>query len=119
MWYCLVKRMNEIEKVNSTSDPETEDKCKIRIQRSIASVFIGFGILFSIIGLVIIIADLPASGASGVKSGRSWPMIIWMIMSMIPIAIGCSVCYCIEKERAGGCSGHPNATETSIAPDIS
>ena len=121
MWYCLVKRMNEIEKVNSTSDPEVENKCQIRIQKSIASAFIGFGLLFTIVGIVIIAFDPPAYSEVDptVKSGRSWPMILWMVISMIPIIIGCSLCYCIKKETEGGCSGHPGTTDSSSSPQVS
>ena len=110
MWYCYVNKK--------------KDKYRVRIQRSIASVFIGLGILFYVIGLLIIhrpnlqlnIEVQPSP--SGVETGQSWPMIVWMVVSIIPIAIGCSCCYCIEKGRKRGCSNRFEANDSKNVPTI-
>ena len=114
MWYCYANKL--------------KDKCRVRFQRSIASVFIGLGILFYVIGLLIIhlpslqlkIKVQPSSSESdrNVTSGQSWPMIVWMVVSIIPIAIGCSCCYCIEKGRKRGCSDRFEANDSKIVPTI-
>ena len=120
MWYCLVKRLNEFEKVNSMSNQEFEAKCvrkSVRIKRSIASFFIGFGILSYVVGLLLV--HLPSSSGSdrNVQSGQTWT-ILWMVVSLIPIVIGCSLCCCIEKERRERLLDRSDKTDTTIIPQI-
>ena len=120
MWGCLVHNLHD--KANSTSNPEVEDKCAVRIKRSIASVLIGFGFLFTVLGLVSIhrpnSSEVDTTNADYVTSGKLWPIIIWMVVSIIRIVVGCSVCYCIEKGRREGYSDRSDSTLSTIVPQV-
>lgn len=70
-----------------------DKSCKMSCQDIVTSCFASFwimgGLLFLTVGFVVI-------GSGGMPI---WIALIWTSMSMIPLIIGCCICYCTNKDK--------------------